>query len=79
MTISPQENQTSTSMPVLGAVDDYDDGYVSPDYDLASDSDAESEPPMKRARESEATRTTANGSSLAAEEQLVMQLLRSKR
>ena len=50
-----------------------DDGYVSPDFDLppASDDEDDAPPPLKRAKSAK--------SALAADEELALQLLRSRR
>ncbi|KAI0791502.1 DEAD-domain-containing protein [Irpex lacteus] len=64
--------------PTLAAAEDEDDGYVSPEFDLPPASESEEgqrAPPPKRARASEGRRNK----SLADEEELALQLLRSRR
>lgn len=65
-------------MPAVGAFDD-GDGYVSPEFDLPSDSDDKPEPPIKRARGVEGKASAGRNKSLADDEQLALQLLKSKR
>lgn len=63
---------------MLAAADE-DDGYASPEFDLPSESEDEPEPPTKRARGAESKRGATGKNSLAADEELALQLLRSKR
>ncbi|KAL1948548.1 hypothetical protein VTO73DRAFT_12623 [Trametes versicolor] len=65
--------------PTVAAPSD-DDGYVSPEFDLSSGSDEESEferPPTKKTKTTAPTRTAA--STLEEEEELALQMLRSRR
>lgn len=74
-----QERGIETVIPVLDAADD-DDGYVSPEFDLPSQSDDERGPFVKRVRGQEERRTTVGlSSTLADDEQLALRLLRGKR
>ncbi|EMD36799.1 hypothetical protein CERSUDRAFT_114703 [Gelatoporia subvermispora B] len=71
--------------PTAAPLAEDDDGYVSPEFDLPSGSDSEDErdhwePPSKRAKVSSAkSRAPAADNSLQDEEELALQLLRSRR
>ncbi|CDO72120.1 hypothetical protein BN946_scf184962.g63 [Trametes cinnabarina] len=67
--------------PTVAGLDD-DDGYVSPDFDLPSESESEDEwerPPPKKAKHATATRAETGGTTLEEEEELALQMLRSRR
>ena len=65
-------------VPTLAPVEE-DDGYVSPVFDLPTDSDDEestSPPPAKRAKNGIGSKLQTGISSLAEEEELALRLLR---
>ena len=64
---------------ILAPLDDDDDGYVSPDFDLPSESEGDDvlPPPAKRAK-SGASLKGKGKSSLAEDEALVLDLLRGR-
>ncbi|KAI0089434.1 DEAD-domain-containing protein [Irpex rosettiformis] len=71
-----REENGDNAGPTLAAAANDDDDYVNPEFDLPSTSESEEEPapPPKRARASEGKRNN----SLADEEELALQLLRSR-
>ena len=60
-----------------------DDGYVSPDFDLPSESEDDTSPPLKRAktldRKDDSRLPAVADPTLEEEEELALQLLRRKR
>ena len=71
-----QENNTGAAIAALGAADDEDDGYVSPEFDLPSESEDEpAPPPSKRARGAAGKGNKDISRTLADEEELALRLL----
>ena len=65
--------------PTIAGFDDEDDGYVSPDFDLPSESESEHEvPPPKRQRSDGKKTKTLQPTTLEEEEELALQLLRGR-
>ena len=65
--------------PILAPLDDDDDGYVSPDFDLPSESEDDDipPPPAKRAKPGAGLKGKGK-SSLAEDEALALDLLRGR-
>lgn len=55
-----------------------DDGYVSPDFDLPSDSESEPTPPPTKRAKADPNKSKGGKSRLAEDEELALQLLRGK-
>lgn len=71
------DEEAGAAGPTVAELSD-DDGYVSPEFDIPSDSDGEVgedvRPPLKKPR-----KAAAPASTLEEEEQLALQLLRNRR